>query len=199
MISQVVDQNHYLDLALWIKDRVIAKLSEWYLPPKFNRWRLTQDPETGLIVLFAVLNSHYIAAHTYVPFSDYFDPRLLKDLANDLSLQVVSSNSGGLRYAFILDKGTFDKMPPSTELPILNDDGLLLHPVDDENLLPVSSEPQVVPVLSSIPDILQDQILLNQGSKASMYGFEDAYFNNKIYAELTVPEKPFIFNTNGTG
>jgi hypothetical protein len=89
-------------------------LSRWGLLPKFKRWRLAQDPDTGTVVLFGVLDNHYIATHTTTPFSNYFEPRLLHDLATELGAQVIPSASDGLRYAFILDKGQVDDLQPST-------------------------------------------------------------------------------------
>jgi hypothetical protein len=78
-------------------------------------WRLAQDPGTGLVVLFGVLNDTYIATHTQTPFGAYFDPRLLHDLTTDLQVQVVPSNSDGLRYAFILDCGRLGEAPGPVE------------------------------------------------------------------------------------
>jgi hypothetical protein len=88
-----------------IKIRIPILLSRWGLLPKFKRWRLAQDPETGMVVLFGVLNIRYIATHTTTPFSNYFDPSLLRDMAAELHVQVISSSNDGMRYAFILEKG----------------------------------------------------------------------------------------------
>jgi hypothetical protein len=107
----MVDLNQYHQRARRIRARVPVMLSHWGLLPKLSRWRLAQDPETGLVVLFAVLNTRYIATHTSASFRDYFDPRLLHALANDLQVQIVSCNSDGLRYGFILDRGSVGKLP----------------------------------------------------------------------------------------
>ena len=64
-----------------------------------------------MVVLFGVLNNRHIATHTSIPFNDYFDPRVLHDLVNELQVQVVSCNSDGLRYAFILDRGGLGRLP----------------------------------------------------------------------------------------
>jgi hypothetical protein len=93
-------------------------LSRWGLLPKFKRWRLAQDPDTGTVVLFGVLDNHYIATHTTTPFSNYFEPRLLHDLATELGAQVIPSASDGLRYAFILDKGQVEIQPSVNNRPI---------------------------------------------------------------------------------
>src|SRR5512140_375767 len=105
MITPTVNLDHFISRAQQIKAQAPAILSQWGLLPKFKRWRLAQDPGTGMVVLFGVLNSKYIATHATTPFSDYFDPRLLHDLARELHVQVISSANDGLRYAFILERG----------------------------------------------------------------------------------------------
>jgi hypothetical protein len=78
-----------------IRTQVSTVLKKWGLLPRFKRWRVTQDPGTGMIVLFGILNNKYIAQHTSIPFRDYFDPRLLHDLANELQVEVVSCKATG--------------------------------------------------------------------------------------------------------
>ncbi len=112
MTIQPIDPHHFEHKSEQIKAQVLTVLTKWGLPARFERWRLTQDPDTGMIVLFGILNHKYLAAHTSTPLSDYFDPRVLHDLANELQVQVVSSNGDGLRYAFILDRGQLD-VPPA--------------------------------------------------------------------------------------
>ncbi len=103
-----------------IRARVPAALARWGLRSKFARWRLAQDPSTGLVVLFGVLNKEYIAAHPTAPFNDYFDPRVLLDLSNDLTLPVVSSDSGDFWYAFILDRGQLGPLPAREDFSSLD-------------------------------------------------------------------------------
>jgi hypothetical protein len=111
MTIQPIDPHHYEQKSEQIKAQVLTVLTKWGLPPRFERWRLTQDPDTGMIVLFGILNNKYLATHTSIHFRDYFDPRVLRDLANELQVQVVSSDSDGLRYAFILDRGQLGMLP----------------------------------------------------------------------------------------
>lgn len=111
MITQPVDPHHYVRKARQLKAQIPICLSQWGLLPKFKRWRLAQDPETGTVVLFGVLDTHYIATHATTPFSDYFDPRLLRDLATELHVQVIPSANDGLRYAFILERGALELLP----------------------------------------------------------------------------------------
>ena len=105
MTIQPIDPRQFAQKARQIRAQASAILTRWGLLPRFKRWRLTQDPGTGMVVLFGILNNRYIATHTSIPFGNYFDPRLLHNLANELQVQIVSCNSDGLRYAFILDRG----------------------------------------------------------------------------------------------
>ena len=111
MIAQAINQVQFEQKAQQIKAQASAVLTKWGLLPRFKRWRLTKDPDSGLIVLFGILNNLDIAAHPTISFSDYFAPRLLHDLANELQVQVVSLNSDGYHYAFILDRGQIDNLP----------------------------------------------------------------------------------------
>jgi hypothetical protein len=137
------------------------------LLPRFKRWRLTQDPETGMVVLFGILNNRYIATHTAIPFSDYFDPRLLHDLADQLQLQVISCISDGLRYAFILDRGRFSKLPTHVDYPFVDNGKVLVRVVYDD-------KPQIaaiLPVESAIA--VDDQTLVKEGVGAFLKVFND--------------------------
>jgi hypothetical protein len=114
MITQAVDPHHFIRRARQIKAQIPSLLTQWGLLPKFKRWRLAQDPETGTVVLFGVLDTQYIATQATTPFSDYFDPRLLSDLATELHVQVIPSATDGLRYSFILEEGLLD-IPKDSE------------------------------------------------------------------------------------
>lgn len=129
MTIQIIDPHHFDQKTRRIRSRVSKVLTKWGLLPRFKRWRLTQDPDTGMVVLFGVLNNGYIAAHTATPFSNYFDPRLLHDLADELQVQVVSCNSDGLRYAFILDRGQLGKLPTHIDFPYIDNGQLLVRVV----------------------------------------------------------------------
>jgi len=120
MITQGIDPQQINRRVRQIKTRMPGLLSQWGLVPKFKRWRLTQDPDSGMVVLFGVLNNKYIATHSTLPFSDYFDPRLLHDLSTELHVQVVSSSSDGLRYAFILEMGELLLPAPEPAAPPLH-------------------------------------------------------------------------------
>ncbi|MBI5932145.1 MAG: hypothetical protein HY867_00445 [Chloroflexi bacterium] len=175
MITQTTNPDHLNQEARQIRTRVPAILSKWGLPPKFNRWRLTQDPETGLAVLFAVLNSQYIAAHTSIPFSDYFAPRLLDDLTNDLHVQVVSCYTDGLRYAFILDHGSLGKLPTHIEFSIPKEDRLVVGVIyKDEpasaGWINLPGAPSQRPVEVTAVD---DHALVHQGVGAFLKVFDD--------------------------
>ncbi|HET9587568.1 MAG TPA: hypothetical protein VFO91_02155 [Anaerolineales bacterium] len=129
MVTQTIDPRHFDQKARQIRTQVSIVLTKWGLLPRFKRWRLTQDPGTGMIVLFGILNDRYITNHTSIPFSDYFDPRVLHDLANELQVQVVSCNSDGLRYAFILDRGKLGKLPTHIDFPFIEEGKLIVRVV----------------------------------------------------------------------
>ncbi len=116
-MSLTDDPRHFTRRMRQIKAQIPNILSQWGLQPKFKRWRLAQDPDTGTVVLFGILDNKYIATHTTTPFSDYFDPRLLHDLAEELRVQVIPSANDGLRYAFILEKSEIDAQPPVNARP----------------------------------------------------------------------------------
>lgn len=169
----MVDPNRFHQKARQIRARVPAILAQWGLPAKFNRWRLTQDPDSGMVVLFAVLNTRYIATHTTTPFNDYFDPRLLHDLSNDLHMEIVSCNTDGLRYAFILDRGQIDMLPSHIDIPFLDGDRLLVRVVYGDKPVPEVIEPQVIVAPLIAADIVDDQTLVHRGVGAFLKVFDD--------------------------
>ncbi len=120
MLTHTHDTQRFAGKVRQIRGRVPAVLARWGLRSRFARWRLTQDPSTGLVVLFGVLNKEYIAAHPTTPFNDYFDPSVLLDLSNDLTLPVVSSDSEDFWYAFILDRGQLGQLPAPEDLSSLD-------------------------------------------------------------------------------
>src|SRR5512135_920557 len=119
-MTRTIEQENFDHETQRIRVGVSTILKKRGLVPRFKRWRLAKDPDTGMVVLFGVLNNGYIAAHTSIPFRDYFDPRVLHDLANQLQVQVVSCNTDGLRYAFILDRGRLDSLPTHIDFPYVN-------------------------------------------------------------------------------
>ena len=54
MITQGIDPQQINRRVRQIKTRMPGLLSQWGLVPKFKRWRLTQDPDSGMVVLFGV-------------------------------------------------------------------------------------------------------------------------------------------------
>src|SRR5690349_16956518 len=95
MTTETIDPQHFAQKARQIRAQVSTVLTRWGLLPRFKRWRLSQDPGTGMVVLFGILNNRYIATHTSIAFRDYFQPGVLHDLADALQVQVVSCNSDG--------------------------------------------------------------------------------------------------------
>ena len=172
-MTQIVDQHHFDQKARQIKVRTSKFLTKWGLIPRFKRWRLTQDTDTGMIVLFGILNNKYIAAHTSTPFRDYFDPRLLHDLANELQVQIVSCNSDSLRYAFILDRGSLGKLPTHIDFPFQDGDKLFARVVYNDKPVPEELKPQITPAPINASAVVDDHALVHQGVGAFLKVFDD--------------------------
>ena len=187
-MTQTIDSRHFDQKARRIKVQVARVLTKRGLLPRFKRWRLTQDPGTGMIVLFGILNNKYIAMHTSIPFSDYFDPRVLHDLANELQVQVVSCNSDGLRYAFILDRGQLGKLPTHIDFPFIDNGKLLVRVVYSES--PIS--PPAPPVVVAMVD---DRTLVHQGVGAFLKVFGDIKLRDDAasqFSDQNLPDIVFI-------
>ena len=185
MIIQTIDPHHFNQKARRIRRQVSKILTKWGLLPRFKRWRLTQDPDTGMVVLFGILNNKYIATHTSIPFSDYFDPRLLHDLANELQVQVVSCNSDGLRYAFILDRGQLDNLPTHIDFPFIDNGKLLVRVVYNDIPQPVPTPPVDVATVD-------DQTLVREGVGAFLKVFDDIKLRDDAALQLSAQNPPDI-------
>jgi hypothetical protein len=192
MITQIVDPNHFHQRARDIRVRIPKLLSLWGLPSRFNRWRLTQDPQSGMVVLFAVLNTRYVATKTTRRSSDYFDPRLLHDLSNDLHLQVVPSDSGGLRYAFILDRGLIDIAPTHIELPFVGTDRLIVQVISSDQLGLDLREPQVMPAPPVMAEFVDDHTLVNRGVGAFLKVFDDIQLRDDAAQQIFSQDPPDV-------
>lgn len=184
MTTQTSSRDVFNHKSRQIRDQVSTILTKWGLLPRFKRWRLTQDPDTGMVVLFGILNNRYIATHTAIPFSDYFDPRLLHDLATELQIQVVSCISDGLRYAFILDRGRFDKLPTHVDYPFIDNGKVLVRVVYGDSPHPVPALPAEIPIVS-------DQTLVHQGVGAFLKVFDDIKLRDEA-ASLDAQNLPKI-------
>ena len=158
-MTQTIEQYRFDQKARHIRVQVSTVLTRWGLLPRFKHWLLTQDPDTGMIVLFGVLHHKYIAAHTSTPFSDYFDPRVLHDLEHELQVQVVTGDSDGLRYAFILDRGRFEGIPVQAGHLFIDNGTLLVRTVYRDN-------PQFVPVPLVAAAMIDDHMRVHQNVRA---------------------------------
>ncbi len=181
MITQTIDPHNSVQKTRRIRSQVATVLTKWGLLPRFKRWRLTQDPDTGMVVLFGILNNKYIATHTSIPFSDYFDPRLLHDLANELKVQVVSCNSDGLRYAFILDRGQLGKLPTHIDFPFIDNGKLLVRVVYNE-------PPQPIPTSPTDAVTVDDHTLVHEGVGAFLKVFDDIKLKDEAALQRKVPD-----------
>jgi hypothetical protein len=185
MITQTFDPHHFDQKARGIKAQVSIILTKWGLPPRFKRWRLTQDPSTGMIVLFGILNNRYIATRTSIPFSDYLNPHLLHDLANELQVQVVSCNSDGLRYAFILDRGQLGRLPTHIDFPFIDNGKLLVRVV-------YSDPPQSMPAPPVDIAIVDDHTQVSQAVGAFLKVFEDIKLKDDAALQFSAQNLPDI-------
>lgn len=192
MITQIIDPRHFHQKARRIRVQASTVLTKWGLLPRFKRWRLTQDPSTGMIVLFGVLNDRYIAAFTSIPFSDYFNPRLLHDLANELKVQVVSCNSDGLRYAFILDQGQLGKLPTHIDFPFLDGDRLQVGVVYNDEPASGWLHPQATPAPPINIEIGDDHTLVSQGVGAFLKVLDDIKLRDESALRLSAQNLPDI-------
>lgn len=181
MITQAIDSHYFNQKALRIRAQVSIVLAKWGLLPRFKRWRLTQDPGTGMIVLFGILNNRYIAT----PFSDYFDPRLLHDLAHELQVQVVSCNSDGLLYAFILDRGEFRRLPTHIDFPYI-ENGKLLARVVYSDALPS------IPALPAEAATVDDHMLVQKGVVAFLKVFDDIKLREDAALQPSAQSSPAV-------
>jgi hypothetical protein len=192
MITQTVDPHHFVRRARQIKTQIPIILSQWGLVPKFKRWRLAQDPETGMVVLFGVLNNKYIAMHTTTPFSDYFDPRLLRDLATELKVQVISSANDGLRYAFILERGQIDIEPTQIDYPFQDGHSSLVKAVHSAKPVPEVIVLKISPVPPIVADSVDDQTLVERGVGAFLKVFDDIKLRDEAAQSQAVQDSPEV-------
>ena len=192
MITRIVESSSLYQRTRQIRVRVQVILSQWGLLPKFSRWKLTQDPESGLVVLFAVLNKKYIATHTTAPFSNYFDPRLIRDLSNDLHMQVISCNSDGLRYAFILDRGQIDVLPTHIDFPFMDGDKLFVRVVYGNTTMPEGGENQTTPAPLIAANIVDNQEEVHRGVEAFLKVFDDINLRDEAAEKLSGQGIPAI-------
>jgi hypothetical protein len=139
-----------------------------------------------MVVLFGILNDRYIAAHTSIAFSDYFAPRVLHDLANELQVQVVSCNSTGLRYAFILDRGRLGRLPTHVDFPFIENGKLLVRVVYNDNP-PSGPAPSVDPIA-----LMDDHMLVRQGVGAFLKVFDDIKLREDAALQLAAQNLPDI-------
>lgn len=184
-MTQTIDQRHFNQQARRIRAQVSTVLTKWGLLPRFKRWRLTQDPDTGMVVLFGVLNNRYIATHTSIPFGDYFDSRLLHDLTNELQVEVVSCNSDGLRYAFILDRGQLVKLPTHIDFPFIDNGKLLVRVV-------YSEPPQSMPDPPVDIAMVDDRRFVRQVVGAFLKVFDDIKLRDDATLQLSAQNPPDI-------
>jgi hypothetical protein len=191
-MTQIIDPRDFDQKARRIRTQVSTVLKKWGLLPRFKRWRLAQDPGTGVIVLFGVLNDRYIAMQTSIPFRDYFDPRVLHDLANKLQVQVVSCNSDGLYYAFILDRGQLSRLPTHIDYPFINTGKLWVRVAYSDEPVPDVMEPQIAPEAPIAAEIVDDRTQIRQGVAAFLKVLDDIKLKDEAAIQLSAQNLPDI-------
>ncbi len=183
-MTQAIDKLYFDQKARQVRAQASTVLTKWGLLPRFKRWRLTQDPQTGMVVLFGILNEKYIAAHTSIPFGSYFEPSLLHDLANEVQVQVVSCNSDGLRYAFVLDRGQLDKLPTHIDFPFIDNGKVSVRVVYHD-------EPQPIPVPADV-EATDDNRFMRQVAGAFLKVFEDIKLRDDAALLLSAQNPPDV-------
>ena len=168
MITQAVDPHHYISTARHIRAQIPLLLSQWGLVAKFKRWRLAQDPKNGMVVLFGVLDNKYIATHTTTPFTNYFDPQLLRDMETELQVQIVYSSNDGLRYAFILERGQIDEIPKQID-PDLDADKLVVRVLFSKNNITAAADGQPAPTMFTNTEADDPQVDRSVGSYLQVF------------------------------
>jgi hypothetical protein len=98
-------------------------------------------------------------------------------------LQVVSCNSDGLRYAFILDRGQLGKLPTHIDYPFIDNGKLLVRVV-------YSDKPQSVQAPPADVAMVDDQDLVHQGVGAFLKVFDDIKLRDDAAALLLSTQTP---------
>lgn len=193
MITRTIDPHQYVKRARQIQARMPILLSRWGLLPRFKRWRLAQDPDTGMVVLFGVLNNKYIVTHTTTSLTNYFDPGLLSDLETELNVKIISSTNDGLRYAFILERGRIDMLPAHLD-PVPDRERLVVRVVYNEEIVAGVAGPQITPEPQSASYTVEDQALVDQGVGAFLKVFQDIKLKNAAAQPPPLQDPPADFS-----
>ncbi len=117
---------------------------------------------------------------------------MLHDLANDLHMQVVSCTSDGLRYAFILDRGSLGMLPTHIDYPFLDGDRLFVRVVYSDKPVPEVMEPQITPAPRMAADIVDDQTLARRGVRAFLKVFDDIKLRDDAASKLSAQGLPDV-------
>jgi hypothetical protein len=118
----------------------------------------------------------------------------LNDLANDLQVQVVSCYTDGLRYAFILDRGSLDKLPTHIEFSIPKGDRLLVGVIYKDELAPAGwiNSPETPAQQPVDVTAVDDHTLVHQGVGAFLKVFDDIKQRDEAALKLSAQKIPDI-------
>jgi hypothetical protein len=104
----------------------------------------------------------------------------------------VSYNSDGLRYAFILDRGSLGKLPTHIDYPFLDGDRLFVRVVYGDKPVPEVIEPQITPAPLIVADIVDDQMLVRRGVGAFLKVFDDIKLRDDAASKLFAQGLPYV-------
>jgi hypothetical protein len=85
----------------------------------------------------------------------------------------VACNSDGLRYAFILDRGSLGKLPTHIDFPFLDEDKLFVRVVYHDEPLAEVIQPQIESSPTVAANVVDDHALVHQGVGAFLKVFDD--------------------------
>jgi hypothetical protein len=102
-------------------------------------------------------------------------------------VQVVSCNSDGLRYAFILERGRVEAIPTHIDYPFLEGDRLFARVVYSNKAAPEMLEPQTMPAPLIAADKVNDQTLVHRGVGAFLKVFDDIKLRDDVASAQNQP------------
>ena len=100
-------------------------------------------------------------------------------------MQVVSCNSDGPRYAFILERGSLDSLPTHIDFPFLDGDRLLVGVVHQDQPVTAWMNPQGIPAPLIDSEGVDDHTLVDRGVGAFLKVFDDIKLKGEAASKLS--------------
>jgi hypothetical protein len=120
-------------------------------------------------------------------------------MTDELQVQVVSCNSDGLRYAFILDRGSLNRFPAHPDYPFLDGDRLRIGVVYNEEPVLGSINPQTMQAPPIIVEIVDDHTLVSRGVGAFLKVFDDIKLKDDAASKLSAQGLPDVVVIDAEG